>query len=32
MKLVGAGVSFAEYKRIVRLSRWAELEDRYSSK
>ena len=32
MKMVGAGVSFDEYKRIVRFARWVELEDRYSSK
>ncbi|MGE0798955.1 MAG: oxaloacetate decarboxylase [Lautropia sp.] len=29
LKLVGTGVGFEEYKRIVGFSRWAELEDRY---
>ena len=29
LKLVGSGVGFEEYKRIIGFSRWAELEDRY---
>ena len=29
LKLMGTGVGFEEYKRIVGFSRWAELENRY---
>ncbi len=29
LKLVGSGVGFEEYKRIIGFSRWAALEDRY---